>query len=102
MLNGDQTKIDNPGLVGHQTGFLGTGVLLAGCTAAFMFNLSAYYFVSFTSALTSTIGANLVKVILIVAAAIQAGIHDIASWSGAHHVASRRVTSRHVASRHIS
>jgi len=82
LLNGDQTKIDNPALVGYQTGLLGTGVLFAGCTAAFMFNLSAYYFVSFTSALTSTIGANLVKVILIVAAAIQAGIHDIASWTG--------------------
>lgn len=82
LVNGANTKLVNPALEGYNTTIVGLAIMIAGSLTAFFFNLSTYYFVSYTSALTSTIGANLVKVILIVAAAIEAGVHDIVSWSG--------------------
>merc|ERR1719181_718556 len=45
---------------------LAIGVIAAGATMAFFFNLSAYFFVLLTSPLTSTIASNGVKVVNIV------------------------------------
>lgn len=57
-------------------------IILCGSSMAFIFNIANYYFVMLTSALTSGIAANTVKIVLIVVAAIQAAIHDPLSWTG--------------------
>ena len=57
-------------------------VIGVGATMAFLFNIAGYYFTLYTSALTSTVGANGVKIILITAAAIQVGVSDAISWIG--------------------
>lgn len=52
--------------------WLGLGIISFGSFVAFMFNLSVYYFILYTSALTSTIGSNGVKIFLLLLSAIQA------------------------------
>jgi hypothetical protein len=49
---------------------------------AFCFNLSVYYYLMLTSALTSTIGSMSLKVVLILAAAMQDHVNDPISWVG--------------------
>ncbi len=62
----------------------GVGVLIisVGCTMAFIFNLTSFYFIKLTSALTTTIGSSGVKILLIVVSAVQAGVDSIISWIG--------------------
>ena len=66
----------------YRTTLIGMVVIGVGATMAFLFNIAGYYFTLYTSALTSTVGANGVKIILITAAAIQAGVSDAISWIG--------------------
>jgi drug/metabolite transporter (DMT)-like permease len=61
---------------------LGIGIIFAGASIAFVFNIAYYFFTHLTTALTATVGSNGVKVITIVLAAIQSGVHDAASWVG--------------------
>ena len=69
-------------LADPHTTFVGIGIVLVGAFMAFCFNLSVYYFVLYTSALTSAIGANGIKIFLITVSAIAAGVHDFLSWFG--------------------
>lgn len=57
-------------------------IILCGSSMAFIFNIANYYFVMLTSALTSGIAANSIKIVLIIIAAIQASIADPLSWTG--------------------
>ena len=57
-------------------------IILCGSSMAFIFNISNYYFVMLTSALTSGIAANSIKIMVIIFVAVQAGIHDVLSWTG--------------------
>lgn len=59
-----------------------TIIICAGSMAAFLFNLANYYFILLTSALTSTIGSNGVKIGLICFSAAVAGVKDVTSWVG--------------------
>ena len=58
------------------------GLILAGAIMAFLFNLSTYFFVLLTSALTSTVVANGVKVINIVISAIASHVSKVQNWLG--------------------
>jgi hypothetical protein len=50
---------------------------------AFMYNLATYYYVNLTSAVTATIGANAVKITLIIVAAMQDNdVQDVYTWAG--------------------
>ncbi len=62
----------------------GVGILIvvAGSAMAFVFNLSNFYFIKLTSALTTAIGGSGIKILLIIISAIQAGVNDPVSWSG--------------------
>lgn len=64
------------------TTFVGVGIVLVGASMAFGFNLAVYYFVLYTSALTSTVGANAIKILLITVSALSAGVSDFLSWFG--------------------
>lgn len=61
---------------------VGLGIICAGASMAFGFNLAVYYFVAYTSALTTAIGANGIKIFLISASAMAAGVTDFLSWLG--------------------
>ena len=54
----------------------------AGATMAFGFNLSNYFFVLLTSALTTTVAANGVKVVNIIISALRDGVSDTRNWIG--------------------
>ena len=69
-------------LANPATTFVGVGIVLCGASMAFTFNLAVYYFVLYTSALTCTVGANGIKILLITAGAISAGVTDALSWCG--------------------
>lgn len=69
-------------LANPRTTLTGIAVIVTGAAMAFCFNLAVYYFIVYTSALTSTVGANGVKILLITASAISSGVHDFISWSG--------------------
>ena len=73
---------DAPYLDEYNSTLLGLGILLAGSTMAFCFNLSCYYYVMLTSALTSTIGSLSLKIFLIFIAAVQDRVNDPISWTG--------------------
>lgn len=62
----------------------GVGVLVValGASMGFLFNLSVYYFVLTTSALTSQVGANAVKIGIITGSAASMGITDPVSITG--------------------
>ena len=64
------------------TTLIGIGIICASATMAFGFNLAVYYFVAYTSALTSMVGANGIKIFLISTSAIAAGVTDLLSWIG--------------------
>jgi hypothetical protein len=49
---------------------------------AFAFNLSNFYFITLTTALTAAVGSSGVKVLLILVSAVQAGVTDPVSWCG--------------------
>ena len=58
------------------------GLILVGATMAFGFNLSSYFFVLLTSALTTTVAANGVKVINIVISALISHVSAPRNWVG--------------------
>jgi len=60
----------------------GVLIILGGACMAFGFNLSNYYFIRTTSALTSSIGSNGVKIIILVISAIQEHIASAQNWCG--------------------
>jgi len=63
-------------------GAYAVGLILAGATMAFGFNLTNYFFVLLTSALTVTIAGNGVKVINIVISALISHISAVSNWVG--------------------
>ena len=48
-----------------QSGLLAIGIVAAGSAMAFTFNIAVYYYILYTSALTSTVGSNGIKIFLI-------------------------------------
>ena len=58
------------------------GLILVGATMAFGFNLSNYFFVLLTSALSTTVAANAVKVINIVISALISHVSAPRNWVG--------------------
>ena len=64
------------------SGWLGLGIITAGSAMAFMFNIALYYYILYTSALTSTIGSIGVKIFLICVSAFTDGVWDPLSWTG--------------------
>ena len=61
---------------------VGVGIIFAGSAMAFMFNIATYYFIMTTSALTSTIGSNGVKILLLIITAITDKISDALTICG--------------------
>ena len=61
---------------------MGLLIIATGSSMAFVFNLANYYFIRLTSALTSGIGANAVKIVLLIVSAIMAHVVDPVSWTG--------------------
>jgi len=63
---------------------IGFAIIAAGATMAFIFNLSTYWFIRVTSALTSTVGSNGIKIVIILASAASphSGVGDPSSISG--------------------
>lgn len=74
--------VNAPFLAGTNATLVGLGIILGGSMMAFCFNLSVYYYLMLTSALTSTIGSMSLKVVLILAAAMQDHVNDPISWVG--------------------
>ena len=74
--------VNAPYLAGTNATLVGLGIILGGSMMAFCFNLSVYYYLMLTSALTSTIGSMSLKVVLILAAAMQDHVNDPISWVG--------------------
>jgi len=68
--------------IGNGNGAIAVGLIIAGASMAFMFNLCNYFFVMLTSALTTTVAANGVKVVNIVISAITTGISATRNWIG--------------------
>jgi len=64
------------------TRYIGIGVICAGASVAFIYNLATYYYVNLTSAVTASIGSNAVKMALIITSALQAHVADVTSWTG--------------------
>jgi drug/metabolite transporter (DMT)-like permease len=65
------------------TRWVGVHVITVGSSMAFMYNLATYYYVNLTSAVTATIGANAVKITLIIVAAMQDNdVQDVYTWAG--------------------
>ena len=63
----------------RQTGFLVVGV---GAAMAVVLLFAVYYNTALTSALSQVVGANFVKMCLIIGSAVQAGVHSPMSWLG--------------------
>jgi len=61
---------------------IGTHVISIGSSLAFEFNLSNNCFILVTSALTTAIAGNGIKIVLIMFSAILAGVNDVLSWTG--------------------
>lgn len=61
---------------------IGIIIIAIGSTLAFAFNLSNFYFITLTTALTAAVGGSGVKVLLILVSAVQAGVTDPVSWCG--------------------
>jgi len=62
-------------------GLVGVGIIAAGCSMAVLFNLATYYFVKSTSALSSTVGSNFMKIVIICITGITDGVGGTA-WGG--------------------
>jgi len=67
--------------VGEKPG-LAWGIILAGSTAAFCYNMSVFYFTLVASALAVMVATNLLKVILITTSAVIDNIRDPLNWCG--------------------
>jgi len=61
---------------------MGWGIILAGSSAAFAYNMSIYNFTRLASAVAVMVTTNLLKVLLITAAAVVEGIRDPINWIG--------------------
>lgn len=70
------SQTENP-----QSGLLGLGIIAFGSFLAFIFNIATYYYIMYTSALTSTVGSNAVKIFLIVMTAFEESLPPLA-WVG--------------------
>jgi len=72
------------GYMGNEnSGLLGLGIISFGSFLAFIFNIAMYYYILYTSALTSTIGSNGIKIFLIVISAItEDGDRPPLTWIG--------------------
>ena len=75
-------RTEEPWLEGYDTTSVGIEIIAIGSAMAFTFNLSTYYYVMLTSALTSTIGSLGVKITLLLVSAMQAGVRDPVSLTG--------------------
>lgn len=64
------------------SGFLGLGIIVFGSTLAFIFNIAVYYYIMYTSALSSTIGSNGIKIVLIIISALTEGGQGLLTWVG--------------------
>lgn len=65
-----------------QSGLLAVACIVFSSFLAFIFNFATYYFILFTSALTSTIGSNGVKIFLILVTMITDNMIDLPSVCG--------------------
>merc|ERR1712205_19760 len=61
---------------------MGWSIILIGSFAAFMYNMSIFYFTKLASAVAVMVSTNLLKVALITAAAVLEGIRDPINWIG--------------------
>jgi len=61
---------------------MGWGIILTGSFAAFAYNMSIYNFTRLASAVAVMVTTNLLKVLLITAAAVVEGIRDPLNWIG--------------------
>jgi drug/metabolite transporter (DMT)-like permease len=61
---------------------MGWGIILIGSCAAFAYNMSIYNFTKLASAVAVMVTTNLLKVLLITAAAVVEGIRDPLNWTG--------------------
>lgn len=61
---------------------VGVLVIVVGASMAFVYNFATYYYVQLTSAVNAAVGANGVKIALIVIAAYEAQLADVISWGG--------------------
>merc|ERR1719486_1399896 len=61
---------------------MGWGIILVGSFAAFAYNMSIYNFTRLASAVAVMVTTNLLKVLLITAAAVVEGIRDPINWIG--------------------
>ena len=61
---------------------IGVAIIIAGSVMAFIFNLSSYFYIKITSALSVTIGGNGCKIVLIIISAAEASVKDAVSWVG--------------------
>jgi len=61
---------------------MGWGIILTGSFAAFAYNMSIYNFTKLASAVAVMVTTNLLKVLLITAAALVEGIRDPINWIG--------------------
>ena len=61
---------------------LGWGIILAGSLAAFSYNMTVFYFTMVASALAVMVATNLLKVLLITAAAVMENVKDPLNWIG--------------------
>jgi drug/metabolite transporter (DMT)-like permease len=61
---------------------LGWGIIITGSIVAFTYNITIYYFTKFASAVAVMVATNLLKVLLITAAAVLEGIRDPVNWIG--------------------
>lgn len=59
-----------------------SGIVAAGSAMAFVFNISTYFFIRETSALTSSVVSNGLKVLLLLLTALQAQVSSPLSWAG--------------------
>jgi hypothetical protein len=58
------------------SGLLALGIITFGSCMAFSFNIANYYYIHYTSALTSTVGSNGIKIFLICITALTDGMTD--------------------------
>ena len=60
----------------------GWGIIFAGSTAAFCYNMTVFYFTMVASALAVMVATNLLKVLLITASAVIENVKDPINWIG--------------------
>jgi drug/metabolite transporter (DMT)-like permease len=65
-----------------KSGLLAMGIIAFGSCMAFSFNIANYYYIHYTSALTSTVGSNGIKIFLICITAFTDGYEDTTTILG--------------------